>query len=888
MALLLAVVLVQEEGQIRTWIAQLGAATVGERDEAARRLLRAGAAAVASLERAARSGDLEAAARAREILREMRWSRHFLPHEVAAKAAAARGLDAAPAAVRPNLVGSATTPRAPIGLLRRYADDPDPAVRTAVLWAALRCPQRSAAPLVIRLLEQSDGNREALFTLVKTPEFFGLLDERVAGDLKRLAEGARPETRLVARLALAHRSEGGLAAAAISLPPGDQWFPNLLMEYAGLHGRAADAAVIEGLLGRPGLNPEIVIATIVQIGGPEARRILTRRLQAAAETGASDDMDLMIAAGHADAPEAIPSILKLLDRGINIGGALHALSDLEVYGAVPRILEAVSEQPGDDRISISYLASMGGPTLAASAYRALRRRHEGETLSPIEESLLPMIEELNVADQSAECIRGLDPAAPPAFREHCLKTLSGALLPRPEDARRALGRILRTPEDPLWRAAAAAAADLGTTWDPAWPIPPVFAAEEPAAEGLELMGRLRVPTSTARVRASLTSTQADRKLAAIRSMGLLGTPEEVRRLVTDHSGEQAYACLQAAVASGDGAAIATALDTIPRRLRLQEHLPALDLIAPLAHDAVEGVLARMIDQGTPEARLAAAHALHRRRPGAVPEPARLWIRLASPWDLYFAADERRAKPRADLLACLHTVLDPDHSGPVTRTPAEDETDAQTPPHEVTGALRSLGRLGDTDSRPVLVRYLREGAPDMAGEAAHALVDLLGPTEALPLLRGAARDAADEAPILRAMAHAGDRDALRTLVSRLRTRDNHYATDLAALNALDAAVHADAYERGRPARTFPKETLQWGRLLQRLEARTGVRLALSPGLNRLNLYYDRVTIAESHHLLTALEISPEKWDANVAHVHRGDHILLCTPVEARELWVQALK
>ena len=599
-----------------------------------------------------------------------------------------------------------------------------------------------------------------------------------------------------------------------------------------------------------------------------------------AESGAADDNGLMVEAGHVEATEAMPWVIKMLESGVSPGSAYHALGDMEWVDGSDALLKAGRDNAG---LSLTYIANVGGPKITAAAYAAWRKQVEGGELDMFESQMISTRTALNLADRAPEAIGLLaDPHAPAGMREASLDELSGRRLPPDSEKalREALDGILSAPSGKLTTAAAGAAAWLGMQWKPEWTS---ILREAGTPDGLRRAGDLRCAEAADRAREALESGSPDQREAGLYYLGHAGKPDTLRAAIRDHAAKHPLAALDAAAASGDAEAI---------RLACETALPesAIESIALLDGDAAVAALRGFVEAGPADARLLATLALHRRDPASVPEPARKLVSLVEPWDAHYAADARWKTPVADAIGALRHVFDPDAGGIVTQSTDGLEV-AQVDlvrRQEVLGALRGLGRLRDAESQPLLTRYLRQGGAAYSGAAADALVDLLGADAALPILREAARASIEDDPILYAMARAGDAEALRTLVSRLPTQDNHYVTGQPQLRELDRAVNADAYETARIRRTYALEREPYSRLLRQLEREHGVRFEISPGLSALNTLYDTISLSGAYDLLSVLAVKPDKWDAFVVHVHKGDRIWLCTPVEARAYWDERVR
>lgn len=879
-AIALFLSLLQSEDQIRGWIRDLGADDFDARETAARSLMQAGPEALPLVREAAASADLEISVRARQIAAHLQWSSYFLPHESRELIAMARAASAGDPAARAQAIGELFTRAAPAALVMKYSGDPDPTVKNAARWSALRCPDRAVAHIALDLLRENANNRGSLAALISEPYFFELLDATQADELRKIADGPA-DAALVARLALARIDGGGLPPEVGALITNDDvWFANQIVAYLRRYGGPDDVADLEPLLDRGDVEYYVAQNAISDLGGPHAKQIYTDRLKKLVESGAGDDNGLMVEAGHVEATEAMPYVVKLFEAGVAISSAGHALSDMEWTDGADAMLASVKS---GNSLSTSYLANVGGPKITAAAYAAWRKQAEGEALDAFESQMLSIRPALNLADRAPEAILLLaDADAPVALRAEALDELAGHRLPPDSDQalRDTLDAILSGPAGKLTDDAADAAAFLGMRYRPEWTT---IVRDAGSADGLRRAADLRYAEAADHARDELESGSPDRREAALYYLGRAGTPDALRAALHKHAAGQPLAALDAAAASGDAEAI---------RLACDAPLPAdaIETLARLEGDAPTAALRRFVESGPADARLRAMLALHRRDPASVPEPARTLVLLPDPWDEHFAADARWKTPRADVVAALRRVFDPDAAELATRSmdgldPAQI---ADLRQREVRGALRGLGRLGDASSQSLLTRYLRDGGPTFSGTAADALVDLLGADTALPILREAAAATVEDDPILHAMARAGDAAALRTLVARVPTQDNHYVTGQFQLRELDRLVNADRYETARVRRALTLERETWGRLLERLERDHGVRLEISPGLSALKTVYDTVSLSGAYDLLSALSVKPDKWDSFVVHVHKGDHVLLCTPVEAKAYWEERVR
>lgn len=879
-ALFLLLALPQTEDEIRGWLRDLGSDSFEAREAAERNLKQAGPGALPLVREAAASGDLEISVRARQIAAHLQWSAYFLPHESAELIAMARRASAGSPEDRAQAIGELFTRAAPAPLVLKFVDDPDAMVRNAARWSALRCPDRAVAPVVMELLRENAYNRGSLATLVSDPGFFRMLDASFADELRRIAESAPADVAFVAHLALARAEGRGLPPEVVArLADADVWYPTQVIEYLRRHGTPDDVAHIEPLLDRGDIESYHVHNAISDLGGPHARRIYTARLQKLIDSGAADDESLMVEAGHVEATEAMPLVVRLLEAGVSTSSAGHALSDMEWTDGADAMLDAVR---GGNSSMTNHMVHVGGPKIAAAAYAAWRKQSAGGDLDMFDGYMVGVRSSLHLADRAPEAVRLLaDAGAPADLRETSLAELAGRPLPPDSEQafRDALDGILSAP-GPLTAAAADAAAWLGMRYKPEWKTV-LRDAGTPA--GLRRAGDLHCADAADFAREALASASADRREAALYYLGRAGTTEALRAALREHAAGHPVAALDAAAASGDAEAI---------RLACEAPLPetAIETLARLPGDAAAAALRRFVESGPAGPRLRATMALHRRDPASVPEPARTLVALSEPWDAYYADDARWKTPRADVMAALHRVFDPDVAGIVTQSldTLEPATIDLIRRQEVLAALRSLGRLHDAESKRLLTRYLREGDAEFSSTAGHALVDLLGADAALPTLREAAAAAVDDGPILHAMARAGDADALRTLVSRLKTQDNHYVTGQSELRALDAAVNADAYDTARVRHPYAMEHVQWGQLLRQIELDHGVRFEISPGLTALKTVYDTVSLSGAYDLLSVLAVKPDKWDAFVVHVHKGDHVWLCTPVEAKAYWEKRVR
>lgn len=853
-----------QDEEIRRWIRELGADDIDVRDRATDALKGAGEKALAPLREAAKSDDPEVRARAEVAMAHIEWGRYVLPNLAGQVDALLTGLMSADADERLQSLEAVLTVLSPPELLARFTKDPDERVRRRACFACLQCPSRRVGEPLLDYVESLGADRGRLNDVLVDPGFFSHFDKRHLARVEALEKSGVQETRVVATLVRAvidGRAGEGLRAL---LKGDDDWAVQMAVATAGIVEDDAISEDVAALIDRPGVNFYAVNAALQKIGGPKSLKALVDRFRKDVEAGHMADASMPITLAHVEAPGAGEALLAALEKGIDNSSVVHALADLEYQPAVPVLLKRYREGSIGEFME-NYISNLSNPEFAREGFMALRRTHgipdSGEGHAG-DGSFIKALAETNALDRAEPAIECLDARFPEELREAALGYVAETILPPAVEAKLegALGAILAKADDPLRVDAARAAGFHGFKWRADWKPFEEEVRASPSYDAVIALAEMGAPGAAEIARAGLKTSEMALRVGAFKALVLVGGAPDVPAALDDlHSS----AALEVVFKHGTADQIGAAIDKVFPEVVDLSSLPfeGLALLAKTTHPKFDEALVRLT-RAPPPLSDEAVELLARRNPARAKEtlrplpndPAARWTRVRA---LAALGDEGVAP---ELMAAL----------------------ASQDPTRLAEAMDGLARLKWKAALPPLRQYARYGQPAETAGAARAIVAIDGEAS-LPLLRELAEDRTNEAPLLLAMLQAGDKAAIGRYLRFARAKDNHYDTALAPLNDLDAAVNAAAYAAHDAPADFGTASVQYGVLLRRVENAFGVPIRLSPGLDALKQYYDSVSCPGRSTLLSALEMRPNKWDANVVHVHRGDHILLCQPLEAYDYW-----
>lgn len=864
-ALVALLILAQDasEEDIRRWIRELGADDIETRDKATDALKNAGEKAMPLLKEAAQSDDLEIRARADVAMAHIEWGRYILPNLAGQVDAMLTGLMSSNADERLQSLEAILAVMTPPDLLARYSKDPDPRVRARAQLGCVICPSRRVGEALLDHVESLAADRGRLQEALD-PGFFSHFDKRHLARAEALEKSETADLRVVGALvkcAIEGHATDGLREL---LKSDDEWTTFTAINFAMALGDDSIADALASLADKPGMNRYAVTTALQKIAGPKSLAALVDRFKKDVEAGRLEDPMMMITLGHVEAPGAGEALLAALEKGLDSNSVVHALADLEYQPAVPALLKRYRDGSISD-FGSNYISNMASPEFAREAVMALRRSHgaadSGESHSG-DGNFIAALGEINALDRAEPLIECLDAKFPQALRDQAMAYLAESALPPAVEVKleAALGAILSKADDPLLGAAAHAAGFHGFKWREAWEPAAEAARKGPSYELITALAAMGAPAAAAVARENVATGDTELRVAAFAALGLVGGPEDVEAALKDL---KSGAALELVIKHGTAEQVGAAIDAVfPASVELSA-LPfeGLRLLKDTKHPKFDDALARLVKAPPPLSDEATA-LLARRNPARAKEVMR-----PLPDD---------AAARWVRVCALASVGDEAVAGELTAGLGSQD------PQRLLEAIDGLARLKWKGALTGLRQYVRYGQPAEAAAAARAIVDIEG-AAALPFLREVAEDRTNAGPLLLAMIRAGEKGTIGRALTFARPKDNHYETALQALNDLDAAVNAAAYDAHASPADFGTSSRQYGVYLRNVERAFGISIRLSPGLEAFKQAYDEVPCPGRVTLLSALEADPKKWDANVVHVHQGDHILLCQPMEAYDYW-----